>query len=438
MYIRTPKRYRGMQRRRMFSCQRFLMMLLLVLFIVIGIGIYEMRDLVRPQMMQVIDAGMNEVDSWQSTQFAPTPTATQNPQNTLIDAGNNWDAGRITFALNSYDDVIELLPNDVPVHTRLAEGYLTRGNITDALDYADRTVTADPFNPDAWATRALVYSWEENYAEGIASAQQALALDPQNVRANAYLGYAYFQADEYNLALARAEDAIELDPDHWSGYWIRGLISENVIPVDVEAAQIDFERSYNLALTQNHAMAGVVAAGIARTYIYFGNSARGAEILNEYLTTDHSNREVLYGLGRVYTDMGEWSQAQEVLLDCVDLIPDDYSCWYLLGRNRNNLGNQEGALDAFEEAIELDTPFARHYWWAAFLQRSLGSCTGATEYLETGYDMVIEGGLPAAEEGNTILISDFEAEMATCRIAVVPPNATSTPAAESTEEVGDA
>ena len=96
------------------------------------------------------------------------------------------------------------------------------------LTYADRTVTANPFSADAWATRSLVHSWEEDFAEGIASAQQALALEPDNVRATAYLAYAYFQAGQYNLASNRAEDAIALNPDHWSGYWVRGLIRENV------------------------------------------------------------------------------------------------------------------------------------------------------------------------------------------------------------------
>lgn len=434
MYINTPKRYRGMQRRSMFSCQRFLMIILLMVIIVLGIAIYQMRDMVRPRMMEVIDSGVEQVETWQETQFAPSPTPTENPQNTLIDAGNNWDAGRISFALNSYDEVINLVPNDVPVHTRLAEGYLTRGNPVMAKEYADSTVTADPFNADAWATRALVYSWEDNFAEGIASAQQALALESQNVRANAYLAYAYFQAGEANLALSRAEDAIELDPDHWSGYWVRGLIYENVVPVDVASAQVDYERAYNLALDQNPAMAGVAVAGLARSYMYFDNAARSAEILNDYLLIDDSNREALYWLGRAYTDLGEWAQAQEALLDCVDLIPGDYSCWYLLGRNRNNLGDQDGALLAFEEAIELNTPYARHYWWAAFMERSLGSCAGATAYLETGYDMVVEGGLAAIEEGNAALISAFEDEMATCRISVVPDGTVSTPAPESTED----
>ena len=437
MYIRTPKRYRGMQRRSAFSCQRFLMIFLLLIIIGAGIGIYEMRDLVRPRMMTVVDAGMNQIDNWQATQFAPTPEPTRDPSSVLIDADNEWLAGRINFALNSYEEVVDITPNDVRVYSRLTEGYLTRGNIAEALDYADRTVTANPFSADAWATRALIYSWEEDFAEGIASAQQALALDPDNVRATAYLVYAYFQAGQDALAISRADDAIELNPDHWSGYWVRGLIRENVFPTDLPGAQSDFEIGYNLAREQNPAMAGVVGSGLGRVISNLGNPQRTVELLNEMLTIDDGNREVLYYLGVThYRDLGEWGQAQDPFSDCVDVAPDDVNCWYMLGRTYFSLDDQDGALDAFEEAIERDTPFARHYWWAARTERVLGSCAAATPYLETGYDMVKDDGLPAADEGNASLISAFEDELATCRIAIIPDAPELTP--EATADVGDA
>ncbi|MGJ3238792.1 MAG: tetratricopeptide repeat protein [Anaerolineae bacterium] len=438
MYIQTPKRYRGRQSRSAFSCQRFLMFFLLVIVILVGIGIYQMRDAVRPSLMQVVDAGVEQVSVWQATQFAPTPVPTLDPSTVLVDADNNWSVGRVNLALSTYDEIINSLPNDVGVHVRMAEGYLTRGNIEQALLYADRAVTADPFSADAWATRALIYSWNDNGAEGIASAQQALALDANNVRATAYLGYAYYQEDQFTLANSRANEAIDLDLDHWSGYWVRGLIRENVIPIDYPGAQTDFETGYNLAREQNPAMAGVIGSGLGRIISIQGNPQRAVELLNEMRTLDDGNREVLYYLGIThYRDLGEWGQAQDPFSDCVDVAPEDVSCWYMLGRTLFSLDDQEGALQAFEQAVELETPFARHYWWAARSERVLGSCTAATPYLETGYDMVREGGLPAIEEGNADLIQAFEDELSTCRVPIIPgaPEPERTPEAEP---IGDA
>ncbi len=439
MYINTPKRYRGMQRRSMFSCQRFLMIGLLVILIAVGIGIYEMRDMFAPRMTAIVSAQLDEISDWQATQFAPTPMPTLDPNVVLIDADNEWQAGRIGFALNAYNDNVEMMPNNVDVHIRIAEGYLTRGDIESAMEYAERTVTANPFSADAWATRALIYSWEINIAEGIASAQQALALEPNNVRATTYLGYAYLQAGEVELARNRAEDAIELDPNFWSGYWLRGIISENELPIDLGAAQADYELGYNLAREQNPAMAGVVGSGWARAVRDSGNAEEAIRILNEILTLDDSNRTVLYTIGFThFYSLGQWGQAQEAFTDCVSVAPSDVTCQYMLGRALYSLDNQDAALSAFENAIDNDTPWARHYWWAARAERVLGSCAAATPYLETGYDMVIEGGLPAFDEGDALLQEAFEDEMATCRIAVIPNNPQPELTPEVTEAVGDA
>lgn len=443
MYINTPKRYRGMQRRSLFSCQRFLMIILLVVLIGVGIGIYEMRDMFAPRLTEIVNSGLNDVEAWQATQFAPTPMPTLDANVVLIDADNEWQAGRIGFALNAYNQNVEMMPNNVDVHMRIAEGYLTRGNIPLAIDYAERTVTANPFSADAWATRALIYAWENNIAEGIASAQQALALDPTNVRAVTFLGYAYYQAGEFDLARNRADEALELDSNFWSGYWLRGLIYENIFPVDLIAAQADYELGYNLAREQNPAMAGIIGAGWARSVRdeianNIPNAEEAVRMLNEILTLDDGNATVLYNLGYThFYSLGQWGQAQEAFSDCTNIAPSDYNCQYMLGRSLYSLDNQDAALSAFENAIENDTLYARHYWWAARTERVLGSCVAATPYLEIGYDMVSVGGLPALDEGNDLLLEAFEDEMATCRIAVVPNNPQPEIPAEETEQVGD-
>ncbi|MEL6309485.1 MAG: tetratricopeptide repeat protein [Chloroflexota bacterium] len=444
MYINTPKRYRGMQRRSMFSCGRILFNLFLVVLILIGIGVYQMREYFQPQMLEVVNTGLEQVNDWQATQLAPAPTPTENPQVTLVDAANNWSAGRVSFAVDAYISILSTVPNDVMVYSRVTEGYLTRGNTDDALTYAEDTVTANPFSADAWATRAFAYSWTGDFAQGIASAQQALALDPENARAQAYLGYAYYQGGQTELARSSAEDAIATAPDLWAGYWVRGLVNENVFPIDYDAAESDYETAYDLARDQNPAMAGVAGAGLGRVTAI--TDPQGAvTLLSEMLNFDDSNRELLFYLGVThYRDLGQWGQARDPFTDCTEIAPEDVDCWYFLGRTLNSLDDQSGALEAFEQAIELDTQSARHYWWAARLARTSGSCAAAAPYLEIGYDMVIDGGLPSIEEGTAqapALIEAYDDELAVCRITVVPneplPEATAEP--EATEQaIGDA
>jgi tetratricopeptide (TPR) repeat protein len=141
----------------------------------------------------------------------------------------------------------------------------------------------------------------------------------------------------------------------------------------------------------------------------------------------------LYALGETYFRViGDYAQAQDPLSDCTRVAPSNYDCWYMLGRTQERLGDQEAALASFEEAVRLDSPYARHYWWAASMEISIGSCNRATSYLETGYDMVMEGGLEAADEGDTLLIEAYNDRLTLCRIPIAIPTseATQEPTAE--------
>lgn len=425
MYIKTPRQYRGIQRRKVFSCGRIFFSMIMLVLVIGGIGLIYNRAIFEGIAVHSVETAMADVGRWQSTQFAPTALPTRDPSRTLIDADNNWSRGRISLAMQSYADVLEIVPNDVQVYSRMTEAYLTRGDIDAALDFAEDTVTADPFSADAWAIRSLAYSWEGNFSQGVASAQQALAIDPKHLQGTAFLAYAYWQAEQTDLANIRANDAIAIDPNRWEGYWIRGLIRENDL-LEFDGALEDFEIAYRLTLEmgQNSAMAGVATTGIARILVRpeYANYGRATAVLNASLEIDPTNVEVLYHLGRVeFTYVGDFAQAQEALLDCTEVAPSDYLCWYLLGRSRDKLGDQDGALQAFEQAVEAGTPFARHYWWAAEMEKNLyGDCTQAAIYLETGYSMVIEDGLEAADEGDESLIEAFKDRMSICRVNIAP------------------
>jgi tetratricopeptide (TPR) repeat protein len=432
MYIRTPKKYRGAQRRSVFSCGRFLMILLLLGLIALGVGIYQMQDVLRPYVLVAWETAAVEADTWRTTQFAPTAAPTTDPSRTLIDADNNWTQGRISIALEAYRNVIHVVPNNVQVYSRMTFGYLTRGDLVNAVRYAENTVTADPFSAEAWSTRALVYAWEDNAAQSIASAQQALALDPDNATAMAYLAYAYFESDLSDRAVLRANDAVQLDANRWEGYWVRAILRENVAPFDLAGALNDYETAYTLALEQNPAMAGVIAYGWSRVLQHpdYGQTEASLGVLNTALALDPDNVSVLYALGETYFRViGDYAQAQDPLSDCTRVAPSNYDCWYMLGRTQERLGDQEAALASFEEAVRLGTPYARHYWWAANMEISVGSCNRATTYLETGYDMVNEGGLDAADEGDTLLIEAYNDRLTLCRVPIAIPTS-----AEATAE----
>jgi len=436
MYIQTPKRYRRTPRRSVFGCRRMLFIFLLMILIGVGIVIYNNSDVIQPQIEAVIQGLVDDAESRVATLQAPAPTATIDPSTNIINGDNAWSRGNVTEAITYYEQVLPNTPNNVGIYQRMTVGLITRGGGDSALTFAEQTVTADPFSADAWATRSLAYTWEGDYEAGIVSAQQALDLNPDDAVALAYLAYSYWQAGRSALADSRATQAIALDANRFEGYWVRGLVRENDL-LDIAGAYSDFDTAYNLAVEQNPAMAGVVAAGLARILVRpeYNQVTQGVEILEEARSRDPDNTEVLYTLGLLnYANLGEYGQAQGPLEDCVDVDEDHFLCLYLLGRTLNLLEDQEGALASFQTAVEAGTPWAHTYWWTANMEITLGSCNNAVTLLETGYRMVAAGDLPANDEGNESLQEDFIFLLNQCRVPVPGGLAPAEPAAEETEE----
>lgn len=420
MQIRTPKKYRGSMRRQPFSCGRYLVWFILLGFIFAGVGVYQNRQVIEPIVNRLAGTAMSDINNRAATAAAPLPTATSDPALNLINGDNAWLRGDVGNALLAYEQIIGSVPNNVAVYERVTMASLSRGALDKGLRYAHNTVTADPFDSDAWASHAFVLAWEDQYQAAIASAYQALDINPENARAMAFLAYAYWSSEQYELARSRANEAIRMNPERFEGYWVRGLISENT-DFDFAAALTDYQTAYDYALEQNPAMAGIAAAGIARILItgLYDDVAGAISILEASRALDPDNTTVLYWLGRIqFQYRGDYAQAQSPLDDCIRVNPEDYNCLYYLGRSLDKLGDQAGALEAFIAAIEAGSPAARTYWWAANMHIALGSCSEATFYIETGYRMVAPGDLPAVDEGVEELEGAYQALLSTCRIAI--------------------
>jgi tetratricopeptide (TPR) repeat protein len=339
--------------------------------------------------------------------------------------------------LEQYTPILGAVPNDAGIHSRVALGFYIQGDEENALSYAERTVAAEPMNPRAWETLSFIQAATDSPEMGISSALQALDYDPGSPTAIAYLGYAYLRLGQYEVARSRAEEAIQADPNHFAGYWVRGNVREEV-DFNFSGALQDFQTSYDLAREQNPALAENIGVAIALVQLNQSSRAGTGDFsntlatLNEILQVNPEHAQALYWLGSVYyTYVGDPNQALDPLERCVDVNPDDYFCHYFLGRTRNQLGDQIGAMESFETAVELGTPYAQHYYWAGSIHAlSLGSCSNAAPFIETGYRMAIPGDLPAADEGQWV--ADFRSLIDTCQLNITTGQTQSRPAPTAT------
>ncbi|MBZ0285783.1 MAG: tetratricopeptide repeat protein [Anaerolineae bacterium] len=424
MYLRTPKRYRGGQKRSIISLRWLWLWILTPLVVYGGIQIYNNRETIGPPIHDAIYSVVDNAQSGLATAVAPTPFPTQNPSENLTRAEADWRDGRIEAALQGYQNILDAVPNNVQAYYRVTLGLIMEGSEQEALEIAERTVTAGPFASDAWAIRAMALNENGRYGEAIASSLRALELNPDNARAMAFLAEAYKNNENFDLATSTADRAVEIDPDSFEALRARGLIAQD-IEFDLFAAKDYYQQAYAAAPNMPY-----LAVDLARMYYFVDQDSELAiATINDIVETNPQNSLALYWLGYFYYNgQGNFSQAAEFLSRCVDSNPQSILCLGLLGRVQLALGNNNAAIESLQLAIDLDTPWPRHYLWMGRAQIAQGNCPAAIPFLEMGYPL-------AQDSGDDEALTAIQENLTECRAnipGITLPEAT----AEATVEAG--
>ena len=402
MQIRTPKQYRGVQRRNTFSCGKIFLYLFAMVIIVLGIGIYQNRSIFAPTVVSVLDAVIQEAEKGASTLTAPEPTPTQDPSNKLVEGNNYWAQGSVNEALTTYLEVLDSVPNEVAIFDRVAISLITLGQTGDALEYAEKAVNANPYSAEAWAIRAWAQDWNGRSGEALSSALHALELDPESSRAKAYLAEAYQSLGQTDRALGMVDDIIEENPNSSEAFRARGIIKWTNF--DLDGAVEDFQTAYSIADNMTF-----IAIDIAKIESTRQNFDAALDILEGVIETNPQNTLALSQLGYIHSfQLGNPSQAISYLQNCVDYNPESLECFYYLGRSQYRLELYQEAALSFEQTMEIGTNNPYHYYWAGWSQINIGNCARAMAYLDPGYQIALQG-----EDSD--IVSAFETVMPECR-----------------------
>jgi tetratricopeptide (TPR) repeat protein len=421
MQIRTPKQYRGVQRRSTISCRKIFFYLIAMVLIVVGIGVYQNRAVFAPTIEGVLDVVILELEEGASTLTAPEPTPTQDPSNKLVEGNNYWSQGAVNEALQTYMEVLDSVPNEVVIFDRVAVSLITLGRTADALEYAEKAINADPYSADAWAIRAWALDWDGRSGEALSSALHALELNPESSRAKAYLAEAYQSLGQTDRALGLTDDIIEENPNSSEAYRARGIIKWT--NYDLDGAVEDFQTAYSIADNMTFIAIDIATIESARE-----NFDAALDILEGVVEANPQNTLALFQLGYIHnSQLGNPSQAISYLQNCVDYNPQSVDCFYLLGRAQYRLELYQEASSSFEQTMELGTNNPYHYYWAGWSQINIGNCARAMAYLDPGYQISLQG-------DDTDIVSAFETVMPECRSSFGGLNDDNTSDDEETED----
>jgi tetratricopeptide (TPR) repeat protein len=422
VYLRTPKRYRPGKRpkRYVFSMRWLWLWILTPLVVIVGSQLYDQRDLLVPQVNQVLNSVVNSASDGLATVTAPTPFPTPDPREMIQRGDAAWTRGAIEEAIAAYEAALPGAPNDARIHYLYTFGLLMEGRNSEALEAAEQTITANPFVADAWAIRALAQTRNGNPAAAISSALQALSIDPTSARALAFMAEAYYDANQPARATETVARALEADPESFEALYVSALLNWYV-RIDWNAALDDFEAAYERAPNLPY-----IAIDMAWMLYQFERYDDGLLLLEEVVDRNPNNLDALYALGFYYNAVyGDTARALDYMSRCVAADDTNIACLSYLG-TLQSITDIEAAVGTYRRLIEAGTTNPRHYLDAGRVNVTNGDCNTALPLLRQGYEMEQQAAQP-----NPDRLALFEQLMGDCGLPSVslppPVDATTEP-----------
>ena len=313
--------------------------------------------------------------------FMPTPTPTRTTNSFVIECQTHFEVGNLNAAISAYQRAIQMDPNDPNLYVELARiqtyssALLTTDaekiqRLQEALDSIDRAKELAPNNSEVLAVRAFVLDWNSNpflvdddvsevlLNEAEAEAVLALQLDNTNTSALAYYAEVLVDQRKWNQAQQYIEQAVSRDPNLMDVHRIQAYTYETL-------------GEYNLAI-QEYQKAIEIMPNYTYLYIAVGRIYRHLgsinpkisklyydQALESFATAANLNEQLgikdpipYLAIANTYAQDGEFFAAALNVNRALEFTPANPDVYGQLGVVYHKSRNYEGAIPAFECAIE--------------------------------------------------------------------------------------
>ncbi len=264
--------------------------------------------------------------------FLPTPTVTRSPESFVNEADQFFQAGKLTQAIQSYEQAVRAMPNDPSIYISLARTQVWASKYKEAQTSAENALLLNPNNSTAHAVRGWALEAQRDFLASETAIKRALELDPNNALAHAY--YSELLADEYlggtgpfDAVTRMSEEskvALTLAPGLFESHRARGYVFEAT--GNYEEAIHEYEAA--VAINKNIAD---VHVSLGRNYRALGVYDKAVNSLTVANQLNPSDPTPLLYISRVYATVGEYAKAEQYAQQAVKTNPSDVTL-------RGNLG----------------------------------------------------------------------------------------------------
>ena len=302
------------------------------------------------------------------------------------------EAGQLEEAIIEYKNVLQIDPNAVKAHRKLADAYLNSERLKEGYWELSETVRLDPSDIESRLAYAAISMAAQNFDLALEQANAIIELDPESAPGHLIRAGALGSLDrgaEGELDLVRA---VELEPDEGSYRVALALYYAGSEKLEEAEAQLlegisrddgpllrnhlanllmaqerydEVESNLEEALVKARELyaADEESPDLIRAYInlsafYFDRERNdeGTAILEQGIgELSEGKRQLSDALVRHYRAIGEDEKADQTLEASTAFDPNDPEPWLALSNLRGRQGDLEAALEAADKANSADS-----------------------------------------------------------------------------------
>jgi tetratricopeptide (TPR) repeat protein len=256
--------------------------------------------------------------------FIATPTATRAPGSFVTDAQKLEEQGRISQAIQAYQDAVQADPKNASIYIVLARLQIYSNDYQNGLTNIENALLLNPNNAIALALRGWVKGFLGDWLEAEGSLKEAIRLDQNNAVAYAY--YAEVLALEsqttagtigtLDKAIEMSKTAKNLNPNLLETHRARGIVLEMTsnYPEAVQEFEAAIELNPNIA---------DLHMALGRNYRAVQEYDKAVEQFNRANAINPTDPMPDTYISRTYATIGEYAKAIQYAQTAVKDSPTD-------------------------------------------------------------------------------------------------------------------
>lgn len=280
--------------------------------------------------------------------FLHSPKPVSNAQKQLYQEGvNKYEVGNYEGAVEDFNHVIELDPQNALAYNRRGDAYYRLGDYEQAEADASQALLLNPQDANAYFDRGFAFSELGKYKEAIADYSQAIKLNSEDAYAYYGRGLSRIQLKDNKGAIGDFSKAIALKPQYTEAYLQRGILRRR-LRQRLEAIQ-DFDKviKINPSDAKAYYQRALTQSLNKQKYAALKDYTDALNINPKYI-------EAYLNRGDVYSDLGNKVEATEDYNTILQIDPKFIAAYIHRGIHRFSFGDYKGAIEDYTEALKLD------------------------------------------------------------------------------------